>query len=240
MNKEIDFFIDSLDKFQLKISDKQIEQFIKFYEFLIEKNKVMNLTGITELKDVITKHFVDSLSIVKIIDMNNVESLIDMGTGAGFPGVPIKIMFPDINVVLMDSLNKRINFLREASIICGLDKIDFVHGRAEELGRNKDYREKFDLCVSRAVADLSVLSEYCMPFVKVNGAFICYKSGNSQEEINNAQKAIRLLSGEIDRKEDFILPGSDFGRTLVKIDKIKPIGKSYPRKAGVPTRNPLK
>ena len=148
MEKEKEFFVQSLEELGLEITSEQMEQFIKFYEFLVEKNKVMNLTGITEFHEVIVKHFINSLSIVKIIDMNSVNSMIDMGTGAGFPGMPIKIMFPHIHVILMDSLNKRIKFLEEASDICGLKDISFVHGRAEELGQNKEYREKFDLCVS--------------------------------------------------------------------------------------------
>lgn len=232
-------FTDSLEQLDLLISSEQMEQFLKFYDILVEKNKVMNLTGITEFNEVVIKHFVDSLSIVKIMDMNKVDSVIDMGTGAGFPGVPIKIMFPEINVLLMDSLNKRIKFLQEASEYCGLANVDFVHGRAEELGRNKAYREKYDLCVSRAVADLSVLAEYCMPFVKKRGSFICYKSANSNEEIENAANAIKLLSGKINGKIDFVLPNSDFKRTLLKIDKVKGMSKAYPRRAGVPSKNPL-
>lgn len=234
-----DFFVSSLDEINLEISEYQIEQFINFYHFLIEKNKVMNLTGITEPKEVIIKHFVDSLSIVKIVDMNRYNSMIDMGTGAGFPGIPIKIMFPELNVVLMDSLNKRINFLKEASDMIDLHNIEFVHGRAEELGRNKLYREKFDLCVSRAVANLSTLSEYCLPFVNVGGSFVCYKSGNSDDEIDQAAHAIDLLSGKIVDRLDFVLPNSDFGRILLKIDKCSKMAKMYPRKAGTPSRNPL-
>lgn len=232
-------FIKCLEELDLTISSNQMEQFIKFYEILIEKNKVMNLTGITEFHEVIIKHFIDSLSIVKIMDMNSVSNMIDMGTGAGFPGIPIKIMFPEINVVLMDSLNKRIKFLEEASTVCNLHNISFVHGRAEELGRNKDYREQFDLCVSRAVANLSVLAEYCMPFVNVGGNFVCFKSGNSEEEIQNATNAIKLLSGKIENRVNFFLPESDFSRTLLKIKKERNIARAYPRKAGTPSKNPL-
>lgn len=239
MEKEKEFFIQSLEELGLKITSEQLEQFMKFYRLLVEKNKVMNLTGITDLHEVIVKHFIDSLSIVKIQNMNSVNNMIDMGTGAGFPGIPIKIMFPHIQVVLMDSLNKRIKFLEEASLICGLDNISFIHGRAEELGKNVEYREKFDLCVSRAVANLSTLSEYCIPFVSVKGNFICYKSGNSDEEIKNAMNAINILSSKIDDRKDFVLPGSDFNRTLLKINKIKSISKIYPRKAGIPSKNPL-
>ncbi|MBE5957608.1 MAG: 16S rRNA (guanine(527)-N(7))-methyltransferase RsmG [Lachnospiraceae bacterium] len=239
MNNSKDLFLNCLDELGLKATDEQINQFYKFYELLIEKNKVMNLTSITEIQDVIIKHFVDSLSIVKIMDLNSIDTLIDVGTGAGFPGVPIKIMFPDIKVVLMDSLNKRINFLKESCEQIGLHNIYFVHGRAEELGRNVQYREQFDICVSRAVANLSTLSEYCLPFVKVGGSFICYKSGDSNEEINAAKNAIDKLSGNIDDRVDFNLPNSDFSRTLLKIDKISKMSKKYPRKAGTPSKEPL-
>ncbi|MCR5836516.1 MAG: 16S rRNA (guanine(527)-N(7))-methyltransferase RsmG [Lachnospiraceae bacterium] len=240
MNYNKELFIKCLDELNLTASDKQINQFYQFYDLLIEKNKVMNLTSITEIDDVIIKHFIDSLSIVKIFDLNSVNSLIDVGTGAGFPGVPIKIMYPELNVVLMDSLNKRIKFLEESCSQIGLHNIDFIHGRAEELGRNVKYREQFDICVSRAVANLSTLSEYCLPFVKVGGNFICYKSGESDDEIKSAKKAVDLLSGVIDDRVDFELPNSDFSRTLLKIDKVKSMSKKYPRKAGTPSREPLK
>ncbi|MBR3646317.1 MAG: 16S rRNA (guanine(527)-N(7))-methyltransferase RsmG [Lachnospiraceae bacterium] len=230
---------ECLSKFGLELSEHQKNQFVKFYDFLVEKNKVMNLTGITEYDEVVIKHFADSLSIVKICDMSNINSIIDVGTGAGFPGVPIMIMFPQVQVTLMDSLNKRINFLKEACEICDITNVDFVHGRAEDLGRDKKYREQFDLSVSRAVANLSTLSEYCLPFVKVGGSFICYKSGNSDEEIDNAGNAIKKLSGEIVNRVDFIIPMSDNSRTLLDIKKVKTIAKTYPRKAGTPSRNPL-
>ena len=237
--KELELLTSSLKEYSIELSDVQEKQFMKFYEILIEKNKVMNLTGITELNEVIIKHFVDSLSIVQIYDMREVNSIIDMGTGAGFPGVPIKIVYPHIHVTLMDSLNKRINFLKEACQYCELDNVDFVHGRAEDLGKNNSYREKFDLCVSRAVANLSVLSEYCIPFVKVGGSFICYKSGNCEDEIKNAQKAIKILSSEIVDRKEFMLPNSDNSRILLNIYKKKELLSKYPRKAGVPLKNPI-
>lgn len=237
--ENIELLEECLSNFNLKLNETQKEQFLKFFRILVEKNRVMNLTGITEFNDVVIKHFADSLSLVKIYDMTKVKTIIDVGTGAGFPGVPIMIMFPHIKVTLMDSLNKRINFLKEACAECGLDNVEFVHGRAENLGRNKDYREQFDLCVSRAVANLSTLSEYCLPFVKVGGSFICYKSGNSDEEITNAYIAINKLSGEIVNRVDFVIPMSDNTRTLLDIKKVKPITKSYPRKAGTPSKNPL-
>ena len=234
-----DLFEKSLNELKLNISDLQMEQFLKYYEFLVEKNKVMNLTGITDFDEVITKHFVDSLSIVKIYDLQNVGTLIDVGTGAGFPGLPIKIMFPDIKVTLMDSLNKRINFLRETSDMLSLTGMEFIHGRAEDIAREKNHREMYDLCVSRAVANLSTLSEYCLPFVKVGGSFICYKAGNSEKEIENAQKAVKELSGVIKEKADFNLPFSDNSRTLLNIYKEKNISNRFPRKPGIPAKNPL-
>ena len=239
MNNSIELFLSCLEELGLTATDEQINQFYRYYDLLIEKNKVMNLTSITEIEDVVIKHFIDSLSIVKIIDLNSIDSIIDVGTGAGFPGVPIKIMFPNLNVYLMDSLNKRIKFLQEACYEIGLHNIEFIHGRAEELGRKPDFRENFDVCVSRAVANLSTLSEYCLPFVKVGGSFICYKAGDCENEINSAKNAIKLLSGMIDDEIDFVLPGSDFNRTLLKIDKVKSLSKKYPRKPGTPSKEPL-
>lgn len=234
-----ELFEKCLDELQLNIDGNQMDQFLKYYEFLIEKNKVMNLTGITDFDEVIIKHFIDSLSIVKIYDLNNINSLIDVGTGAGFPGLPIKIVFPDIRVTLMDSLNKRINFLRETSDLLGLNDIEFIHGRAEDIGRDKNQREQYDVCVSRAVANLSVLSEYCLPFVKVGGSFICYKAGNSESEINDAKKAISILSAKIIDKKEFDLPFSDNSRILLNICKEKKLSNRFPRKAGIPAKNPL-
>jgi len=237
MAKEL--FKNCLNEMNMDISELQLEQFMKFHEILTEKNKVMNLTGITVLEEVVIKHYIDSLTLVNIIDLHDVENIIDMGTGAGFPGVPIAIMFPHIKVTLMDSLNKRIKFLQEACNYCGIKNVDFVHGRAEDLGQDSKYREKYDLCVSRAVANLATLTEYCMPFVKVGGSFICYKAGNSTDEINQAKKAIKILEGNIADRKDFVLPESDYSRTLLKIDKIKKLSKAYPRKAGTPSRIPL-
>lgn len=235
-----DLFIQGIKKLGLEITSYQEEQFFKYYEMLVETNKVMNLTAITELDEVIVKHFIDSLLITKSIDMNKIESLIDVGTGAGFPGIPIKIMFPHIKVTLLDSLNKRLKFLNSVIEELKLDKIETVHGRAEDLGHNKDYREKIDLCVSRAVANLSTLSEYCMPFIKIGGKFVSYKSSISSEEIYESGKAIEVLGGELISKETLELPCSDMERTMVVIKKIKPISKKYPRKAGVPSKEPIK
>lgn len=233
-------FIQGIKELGLDITKKQEDQFLKYYEILVETNKVMNLTAITELDEVIVKHFIDSLLIVKSIDMNQCNNLIDVGTGAGFPGIPIKIMFPNINVTLLDSLNKRLKFLNNVIEELKLSNIDTVHGRAEDLGHNSNYREQFDLCVSRAVANLSTLSEYCIPFVKINGKFVSYKSSVSSEEIMESEKAIKVLGGKIISKDILELPCSDMKRTLVVINKIKSVSKKYPRRAGIPSKEPIK
>ena len=229
-----------LEQINVVINDKQKEQFNRFYEMLIEKNKVMNLTAITEYDEVILKHFVDSLAINKYFDMQRPLKLIDVGTGAGFPGIPLKIAFEQLDVTLLDSLNKRIKFIEEVAKVNELDKINPIHVRAEDVARNKEYREKFDICVSRAVANLTSLSEYCLPFVKVGGYFISYKAGNSEEEINDSKAAIKMLGGKIERVENFTLADTDITRTFVFIKKEKQTSAKYPRKAGLPTKEPLK
>ena len=231
-------FVEGLKALNIELSDNQVSQFLKYYEMLVEKNKVMNLTAITEFDEVIEKHFLDSLQIAQYVDINNKNiSIIDVGTGAGFPGVPLKIAFPNIKVVLLDSLNKRINFLNEVIDVLGLENIAALHGRAEDYGKNPEYREQFDYCVSRAVANMCSLSEYCLPFVKVGGSFIPYKSGNIDEELLNAKIAVFLLGGKIDKVEKFVLEENQ--RSFVFIKKEKNTGKKYPRKAGLPTKEPL-
>lgn len=218
----------------------QKEQFNKFYDILIDWNKVMNLTAITEYEEVLKKHFLDSLSITKVINLEEIQSVIDVGTGAGFPGIPLKITFPHLKVTLLDSLNKRIRFLDEVICELGLKNVDTIHGRAEDIGKMEKYREQYDLCVSRAVANLATLSEYCLPYIKVGGIFISYKSGNIEEEIKNSRKAVDLLGGVIKETVKFELPGTDIGRSFVIIEKQKNTPKKYPRKAGLPSKEPLK
>ena len=224
------------------LSEKQMEQFFQYYEMLIQWNEVMNLTAITEMDQVVTKHFVDSMSLVKAVsELGSKEiRIMDLGTGAGFPGIPLKIAFPNLKLTLLDSLNKRVKFLNEVIGTLGLEKVEAVHGRAEDFGRNPEYRGQFDLCVSRAVANLATLSEYCMPFVKVGGAFIPYKSGKVEEELNQARGAVKLLGGKIENSVSFELPKTEGERTLVVIRKVESTAKKYPRKAGMPGKEPLK
>ncbi len=229
----------------ISLTEEQLNQFYQYYEMLVEKNKVMNLTAITKEDEVVTKHFSDSLSLLKALGdkekgaLQSGVRLIDVGTGAGFPGIPLKIAFPQIKLTLLDSLNKRIKFLQEVCESLDLSDVTFVHGRAEDTGRMKEHREQYDFCVSRAVANLSSLSEYCMPFVKVGGYFIPYKSGEAQDEIRQAERAVGILGGRIEENITFTLPGSDFSRCLVRIRKEKAISGRYPRKAGTPSKEPL-
>ena len=188
MSYNLEQFKDGLKELQIELNEKQISQFLKYYELLVETNKVMNLTAITEFDEVVEKHFLDSLSLCRVYDLKIDAKILDLGSGAGFPGIPLKIAFPNLELVLADSLNKRIKFLNQVIDELELKDITAVHARAEELGRNKDYREQFDVCVSRAVANLSSLSEYCIPFVKVGGKFISYKSGSIEEEVAEAKK----------------------------------------------------
>ncbi len=230
---------DTLQRLPLQVTDEMCEQLLSFYAQLIKKNEVMNLTAITEYQEVVEKHFLDSLSLIYVCDPAG-KRVLDLGTGAGFPGIPLKIVFPDTSMVLADSLQKRLRFLQEVIENCHLQEIETVHGRAEDLGKvNAPWRESFDVCVSRAVANLSSLSEYCLPFVKVGGCFVSYKSGDAQEETKQAEKAIRILGGKIEQTKTFQLPGTELGRTLILIRKIKATPKQYPRKAGLPGKQPL-
>lgn len=230
-------FEKGLEELGISLSEEQIGQFLTYYEMLVEKNKVMNLTAITEFDDVIEKHFLDSLSLIKVCDLNRELSVMDMGTGAGFPGIPLKIAFPKLQVTLADSLNKRILFLQEVIDELGLKGVEAIHARAEELGKNKSYREQYDLVVSRAVANLASLEEYCVPFVKIGGSFISYKSGEIEEEVANAKNATFLLGGKVKNVYKFDL--YEQKRSFVVIEKCKGTPKTYPRKAGTPTKTPL-
>ena len=232
-------------KMGIEISQYQIEQFIKYKDILLEWNQRMNLTAITEEREIIIMHFLDSISCLQTgyLSMRSTgESirLIDVGTGAGFPGIPLKIMLPGIKLTLMDSLKKRIGFLKEAGKELGLDGVEFIHGRAEDFGKNKDYREKYNCVVSRAVAALNILVEYCLPFVKVGGYFICQKGPKLIEEMEEAKKAIKILGGKIVEQVKIDIPFSDREHYILITEKIKQTPIKYPRKAGKPSKNPIK
>jgi len=243
MNHNFDAFISDCKELGITLSKQQLTQFSDYYDLLVEWNSFMNLTAITDFDEVCKKHFLDSLSIVKAYDSDFLTkdslSLIDIGTGAGFPGIPIKIAFPSIQVTLLDSLNKRIKFLDTVIEKLALANCVTYHGRAEDFAKENLLREKYDICVSRAVANLSTLSEYCLPYVKVGGDFVSYKSEKITEESVQAAKAISILGGKVSRQIDFVLPGSDIYRNIYVISKEKTTPKKYPRKAGLPSKEPL-
>ena len=235
----INTFESKINTLHIELSKEQYSQYVTYYNMVVEKNKVMNLTGITEFDEFIDKHYIDSLSIVNAVDMTRVNSIIDVGTGAGFPGIPLKIAFPHLKITLLDSLNKRIKFLNEVIEALGLEKITAIHGRAEDFAKQKEYREQFDYVVSRAVANLTVLSEYCLPYVKEDGYFLPYKSGDIKEEAANSKKAVKILGGSIEDIISFEIPDTDMARTILKIHKTKATPKRFPRKAGLPTKEPI-
>ena len=232
-------FLSDLEKLRITLSNEQLEQFLIYYEMLVEWNEKMNLTAITDFQDVMKKHFVDSVSLIKAYDVTKSVSIIDVGTGAGFPGLALKIAFPQLRVTLLDSLNKRILFLDAVIDKLNLSDVETIHGRAEDFAKPGKLREKFDLCVSRAVANLSTLSEYCLPFVKKGGMFISYKSEKISEEFEMAENAISFLGGRVNNQVEFTLPDSDIYRNLFVIEKIKETPKKFPRKAGLPSKEPL-
>lgn len=240
MQRDNSAFLADLKEWKLELNEVQLSQLEKYYEMLVEKNKVMNLTAITEYEDVLKKHFLDSLALSQLMNLKDKKvRLLDMGTGAGFPGIPLKIAFPELEITLMDSLNKRIIFLQEVISELGLNGITAVHGRAEEAALKPEYREKFDFCVSRAVARLVSLAEFCLPFVKQGGHFIPYKSGEIKDELQEAKFAFRELGGEYRKTYEYQLPNSDIERTLIQIEKIKQTPKKYPRGGGKPLKQPL-
>ena len=227
------------EKEGISLTPKQLGQFELFYKMLIETNKSMNLTAITDEDEVIEKHFIDSLSCRRVVDMSQIRTCIDVGTGAGFPGIPLKIFCPSLKVVLIDSLAKRLNFLQNVIEALQLQDIECVHLRAEDAGKNAAHREKYDIVTARAVARLSVLAEYCLPLVKTGGMFIALKGSKYKEEINDAAEALNILGGKLVSARQVELPGLDDGRAGVALKKVKPSPKAYPRKAGLPEKHPL-
>lgn len=225
--------------FGIQLDEEQLQRFIKYYELLVEWNSFMNLTAITEFDAVCTKHFIDSISLCRAVDCSKAYELIDIGTGAGFPGIPLKIVFPNLKITLLDSLGKRVKFLNTVIAELGLQGIETIHGRAEDFAKSGMLRELFDLCVSRAVANLSILSEYCLPYVKVGGYFISYKSEKITDELQMAQTAIQILGGAVYDQKELILPNSNIYRNLLMIKKVQDTPKKYPRKAGLPSKEPL-
>lgn len=236
-----DFFKELLSqaqKIEIQLNEEQIDIFYRYKQLLIEWNKKMNLTAITETKDIILKHFIDSLTIMKYIKEN--QKVIDVGTGAGFPGLPLKIANPTLNIVLLDSLNKRINFLNEVINQNNLKNIKAIHNRIEQTAREEQYREGFDIVTSRAVANLAVLAEYMLPFAKIGGKCICMKGSEIEEELENSKNAIKLLGGKIIKIDSFELPQDNIKRNIIIIEKEKNTPNKYPRKPGTPSKEPLK
>ena len=229
--------LDLAKKINVNLDNNQIEQFNKYMELLLDWNEKINLTAITEKEDIIIKHFVDSLTCLKYIEEN--KNIVDIGTGAGFPGIPVSIANNNISVTLVDSLNKRINFLNEVINEINLKNTEAIHARAEEFGQDNKYREKFDYCVSRAVANLSVLVEYMLPLVKIGGKCICMKGPDIEEELSNSKFAIKELGGKIETIDEFVLPDTDIKRNIIIIKKEKETPEKYPRKAGTPAKQPL-
>ena len=230
-------FRNSMKSIGIELTDSQLNAFETYYDMLIDRNKVMNLTAITEFDEVMDKHFLDSVYLFRSIKLEADYKLIDIGTGAGFPGIPLKIVFPELKITLLDSLNKRVGFLNDLIEELNLNDIEAIHGRAEDIARDKAYRASYDIAVSRAVANLSTLSEYCLPFVKIGGKFVSYKSGDCADEVDNAKAAIHLLGGKINKIDEFSY--SNNSRSFIVIDKVMNTSSKYPRKAGLPSKKPL-
>ncbi len=223
----------------IEVREEQIDQLLIYKDLLLEWNEKMNLTAIKDEKEVIIKHYLDSITCLKVKELKNEGKLIDVGTGAGFPGIPLKVFLPKIELNLLDALNKRLTFLKEVCSQLQLDNVQFTHGRAEDFGQNKNHREQYEFVVARAVASLNVLAEYCLPFVKVNGYFICQKGPLLTDELKMADKAIKVLGGEVVEQMDIQLPFSEINHRIVVIKKIKQTPTKYPRKAGTPAKNPI-
>ena len=234
------YLLKGAEELNIDLSVEQIKKFIDFYNILIAGNEICNLTAIIEKYEVVTKHFLDSLSCVKAVSFEGNLNLMDVGTGAGFPGIPLKILYPDLSIVLIEASKKKVDFLNSAVFKLALEKVKVIHIRAEEVGALTEYREKFDLVTARAVAQLNVLAEYCIPMVKIDGFFIASKGPSTELEVENAIQAIKKLGGEIEKTVLFKLPLSGEGRTLIAIRKVIRTPKSYPRRIGIPTKKPIK
>lgn len=235
----IEEFTSGLAEKGISLSPRQLEQFELYYDMLVEWNEKINLTSITEKKEVYLKHFYDSITAAFYVDFNQVNTICDVGAGAGFPSLPIKICFPHLNVTIVDSLNKRITFLEKLSEALRLENTTFCHDRAETFGQRKDVRESYDIVTARAVARLSVLSELCLPLVKKNGLFVALKAASAEEELNAGKKAITTLGGELENVHSFKLPIEESDRNIMVIRKIKNTPKKYPRKPGTPNKSPI-
>ncbi len=230
-------FINKAEEWNIKTDEQMIDRLDSYFSFLTDHNKRFNLTAITEFNDVLIKHFLDSVSIARFLDMGGVSSIIDVGTGAGFPGLVLKICFPHVSVTLLDSLNKRVNFLNTVITELGLENISAIHGRAENVSREKNYREGFDLCVSRAVARLNILTELCTPFVRVGGSFVSYKSSDYGDEVIESERSLELLGCRLNHVDELEI--FDNRRSFIFIDKILPVSEKYPRREGIPAKKPL-
>lgn len=237
---DIELIMEGAKKMGLTLTTSQLKQFKEYKEYTLDINKSLNLTSIVDDKEFIVKHFFDSFTLSNVHNFSEVKSVMDMGTGAGIPGIPMKILYPEISFVLADSLNKKIAFLKDVVDKLKLEKIECIHGRAEELGQDISFRESFDVVVSRAVANLAVLSEYCIPFLKLNGIFLCLKGPKYKEEIKEGKGAILKLGGSLEAVESVKLPFSDITHYILMIKKIRHTPTKYPRKPGKPTKSPMK
>lgn len=230
----------AFNELNISYDDTVLKKFQQYMELILEWNEKVNLTAITEKEEFIKKHYIDSLLCYSFPEMQKSERVIDVGTGGGFPGIPLALVFPEKQFVLMDSLKKRLNIIDDLALQLDISNVVTLHGRAEDLGHSKEYREKFDICVSRAVANLATLSEYCLPFIKKGGNFLAYKGTKADEEIKEAHKAVFLLGGKITREEKVTLPGYDLEHNIIVIEKVQNTSAKYPRKAGTPSKEPLK